>query len=354
MPTLDTMAGKQKGKEGGEGKAPSKRPAKPKLAKGRKRSPAETDRPTEPEFDQADDEVRDGSDLPREKADRGSTRSDLTEKRRKLVEFYISDPERCGWKAAWRAGYSGGSEYAPYPEDKRKRQTLAQVASQTLADPAVQAYMAELDARATAVFLAGPQGAALLEHVESREVGLVEVEKLAAANLDQIIRLANFDPGDVFSLEDNQLSMVDWKELTLEQRQLIQSVKHVICPSCGFSPAGLEVKLESRRPYIEMIEKRVGKFAPIKHEVSGPGGGPISVEVEEAPDGEILDMCAHELLGIVPATVSEQERGLAADEVIAILRGWAADPEPHVGEVHQLFEGQHLEESMARYLGDDG
>src|SRR5690606_37513064 len=114
------------------------------------------------------------------------------------------------------------------------------------------------------------------------------------------------------------------------------------------------VKLADRAPYVKMLEQRLGHRAPIRHEFSGPGGGPIEVDATvEAADAEDLEDVAMELLGVVPASVSETERGLAPEDVVAILKGWAEDPDPHVSQPWELFEGSGLEESRARYLGDE-
>lgn len=279
----------------------------------------------------------------------------MTAKQRDLVEALVRDPDRCQWQAAWRAGYCGGGPDAPFPEAKAKRQALGRTASEQLAKPRVKAYLDELEARATAAFLASPAGEVVREHVAARAAAEADIEKLAAAHMDVLTAIALHDPRKVVRWGQGWVEVQNSDDLTYAEAILVREVKHVEAFGEGGPTTTTTVKFADRAPYVKMLGQVLGKFAPQRHEVSGPGGGPIEhhVGVEVAPDAELLEECAAELLGVVPASVSEQERGLAPDEVVAILKGWADDPEPHVGAVHQLFEGAALEESRARYLGDE-
>lgn len=355
--TLDTVAAKRKCR-GGE---KPKRGAKgSKARKGRNVVPAESDPAPDADLDRDATEGDLEGDLNPGVGDPGSNQGDLpslTPKQREFANYLVSDAERCGWKAAWKAGYCGGDPDLPYPDDDRKRKTLAQTASKTVAKPAVAAYIAELDARATAAFMAGPQGEVIREHVAAREAQQHEAEKLAALNLDVITAIALHDPRDLVQWDQTSITIADSKQLEYHQAILLKEVRHEdVFHKDGSTSHITTVKLADRAPYVKLLEQRLGKLAPIKHEVSGPGGGPIEAEigVAVAPAAEQLDECAMELLGVVPASVSEAEAGLAPDEVVAVIKGWSADPDPHVFQPWELFEEEHLGETMARYLGDDG
>lgn len=349
MPTLDTVAAKKR-KGGG----------KPGGQKGRNVVPSESDPATGDDLDQSIHEGDPEGDLPTALGDPGSTEGDLsplTPKQRAFANYLVSDAERCGWKAAWLAGYCGGGPGQSYPDDDRKRKTLAQAASKTVAKPAVAAYLAELDARATAAFMAGPQGEVIREHVAAREAQQHEAEKLAALNLDVITAIALHDPRKVVRWGQDWVEVRDCEDLEYHEAILLRDVKHEdVTRENGDIVKTTYVKLADRAPYVKMLEQRLGKLAPVRVEHSGPGGGPIEhdVGVAVAPPAEQLEECAMELLGVVPASTSEADAGLAPDEVVAILKGWSVDPDPHVGQAWDLFEEQHLSESVARYLGDEG
>lgn len=322
-------------------------------AKTRKRSRAEPDRPAaaEPEID-----VNVDADLPNPSADPRPDDADphsLTSKQRAFAEALVGDPERCGWRAAWKAGYSGGNADLPLPETKRKRETLATSASRVLAVPHVRAYIDELEARAAAAFIASPAGAPVREHIAARETALADLEQLAAQNLGVLTAIALGDPRAVVKWGTGWVTVTDSSDLTYEQALLIKKVVH---RQFGESGSETLVELADRAPYVKMLEQRVGKVAPVRHELSGPGGGPLDarLSVAVAPEGDQLDEVAWELLGVRPATVSGVEAGLSLDEIRTVLAGWHQDPDPHCTQPWELFEQDHWEESRARYLGDDG
>ena len=106
-----------------------------------------------------------------------------------------------------------------------------------------------------------------------------------------------------------------------------------------------------------MLEARVGKIAPSKVEVSGPGGAPIETRSELAlggPSSEILDSIARKVLGVVPATKSRQEAGIPLEEIRAVIERWSLDTDPHVTSPASLFAAEHWAETERRYLVGDG
>lgn len=349
------------GKKGKGGQAPSK----PKTRKGGKRSRAESDRPTAHDLDRGSDAARPGADeVPNAEPD-----AVLTPLERRLARVLALEPEVPMWRAGWLAGYCGGDPSLPEPQDNRTRDKLAKSATKARGRLRVQA---EID-RLRSLSARGVRARAALGDAEAKVEAEARERRLDAltaehdvvqigADLLQLKLNATFaDVGEFVEWEGVEHDGVVLKgsdDLTKDQRRCIQKVQfHPRCGACGadHEKPGFSLELVPKATFSAQATKHLGLEAPRKHEVSGANGGPIehSVVVEEAPDVDLLELCASELLGVVPASVSEQERGLAPDEVIAILKGWASDSEPHVGAVHELFEEAHLEESKARYLGDD-
>jgi len=241
-----------------------------------------------------------------------------------------TDPSRAAWESVWRAGYQGGSEGSPFPEDTGRRKRLSQQSSKCLHNPTIAAHLAELDANAASVFAASAEGVAVREHAAQVELGRLGAEELAATNLQIITSIAHHDPRRVMSWTQTSIEVRDSNDLKPHEAILVREVRHE-----------------------DMLEARVGKLAPLRVEHSGPGGGAISHEHElEPPSASVLDELARGLLGCVPAsTVSDDSVQL--EDVVTVLRRWAADDDPEVLEPELLFTKDAWQETRSRYLVDD-
>lgn len=302
--------------------------------------------------EQGDHENREGD--PRvDEGDRDLRRT-LTDKQRAFAEQYVVDPDT-PWAAAWRAGYAGGSADEDPPEETSKRRRLSDRAYRLLHHEGVKAYIDELQARAASAFLASPDGAVVREHLAAVEAGAADVEKLAATNLELITRIAHHDPRRVVSWSQEAIVVNDSKELEYHEAVLVKEVRHEdVYHKNGDVSHITTVKLADRAPYVKMLEQRVGKWAPVKVEHSGPGGGAIEHEhragAVEAPSDDLIDEIALRALGGIPATRARQDEGLPAADVIRVLEAWELDPNPHCEEPADLFRDEHWEETRARYL----
>ncbi len=265
-----------------------------------------------------------------------------------------TDPPRAAWECVWRSGYQGGSERSPFPEDAQRRKRLSHQSSKCLHNPTIAAHLAELDANAASVFAASPEGVAVREHAAQVELGRLDAEELAAANLQIIASIAHHDPRRVMSWTQTSIEVLDSNDLEPHEAILVREVRHEdIYAKDGSTTHVTTVKLAGRAPYVKMLEQRVGKLAPLRVEHSGPGGGSISHEHElEPPTASVLVELARGLLGCVPAsTVSDDSVQL--EDVVTVLRRWAADDDPEVLEPELLFNKDAWQETRARYLVDD-
>jgi hypothetical protein len=249
--------------------------AKKKSGTGRK-SPAQPEArnvvPTEPDRQTGVNDVE--VDQVDPQGDRALNQVDptkLTAKQRRFVTELLKDPERNQSVAAWRAGYCGGGPDKEYPTDKRKRQTVAQQASKVMQQPLVEAYYRELEEKATAAFLASPEGAGVREHLAARAAGEADLELLAAKNLAVMIAIAHHDIRSAVKWGPGRIEVTDSDDLSYEEQLLIREVRFdETFHKDGSRTDTTTVKLADRGPYMKMLEARVGKrrSSPSAHSMS--------------------------------------------------------------------------------------
>lgn len=306
-------------------------------------------RKASPEVDQVDQHV-----------DQPPTEVDLTGNQLAFCQALAADPERRPWLAAWRAGYSGGSPDAePPPLKSAARKNLASQASRVLKKPGVQRYLADLDRKATEAFLASPEGQAVVERTQAMEAVEGEAVDLAAKNLGIMVSIAHHDMRSVVTWGPGWVEVKESAELTYEEQLLVREVRHdETTGKDGSLTVTTTVKLADRMPYVRMLEARLGKLPPKKHEVSGPGGGPVQHEARvdvgpSAPSDELIDEMARRVLGGVPATRARGDDGIPLEEIRRVLAAWEADGQTQHVSPAELFSEENWPETRTRYLDGD-
>lgn len=167
--------------------------------------------------------------------------AELTSKQKRFVEEYLVDLNAT--QAAIRAGYSEHTAYAMGYENLRK-----------------------------------PEIAAAIQEAQERRSQRTEITQDEV--LKELAKLGFANMLDYIAVQEDGTAYVDLSKLTRDQAAAVQEVTvdtYVEGRGDDKVPVKrIRFKLADKRGSLELIGKHLGMF-PSRHELSGPGGGPIAV-----------------------------------------------------------------------------
>lgn len=144
---------------------------------------------------------------------------------------------------------------------------------------AIRAGYSERTARQTgAENLSKPYIAAAIQEGQDARAERAEID--ADRVLSELARIAFVDIGDLFEWDEERTCFVPSKDLTVDQRAAVQSVKaettrHTFDDGTVETKIKLELKTHDKLGALREIGKHLGIAQ--RHEHSGPGGKPIEV-----------------------------------------------------------------------------
>ena len=163
-----------------------------------------------------------------------------------------------------------------YSAEKMKPETIHKRASELLADREVAGRIAEL------------QQAAASAVVMSRQEALERLSGFARIDLADLIEFAEHEVG----VDENGQSIIQtaWriKDSSLQDPKKLAAIAEL---SAGRD--GIKIKTHSPLQAIQQLAKMQGWESATKHELSGPGGGPVeTVDLSRLSDAAIAELMA--------------------------------------------------------------
>lgn len=163
-----------------------------------------------------------------------------------------------------------------YSAEKMKPETIHKRASELLADGEVAGRIAEL------------QQAAASAAVMSRQEALERLSGFARIDLADLIEFAEHEVG----VDENGQSIIQtaWriKDSALQDPKKLAAIAEL---SAGRD--GIKIKTHSPLQAIQQLAKMQGWESATKHELSGPGGGPVeTVDLSKLSDKALAELMA--------------------------------------------------------------
>jgi len=125
--------------------------------------------------------------------------------------------------------------------------------------------------------------------------------------INELLKVAFFDPRRVIRIEDGHVKIVDSEEITNIEAAVIAGVEE--------GRQGLKIKFHSKTEALDKLAKILGLYVE-KHEHTGKDGGPIEVKKYEQFSDEELDRLITEKLAEIRKTpASEADRREAGQDV---------------------------------------